>query len=128
MKLTDVSPEAIDESVAMTAEPSKSSADPPVACPAVIVAAAVILVFDASKVFATTVPPIAVAVSDVGALGATVSITSALLAPREPLAPGNASVSTASLPDSSRIVPPLRANAAFDCWSKSAEAFPATTT
>ena len=112
----------------MTAEPSKSSADPSVACPAVIDAVAVKLVFDASKVFATTVPPIAVATSEVGALGATVSMTSALFAPREPLAPGDASVSTASLPDASRMVPPLRASAALDCWSKSVDAFPATTT
>ena len=115
MKLTEESPDEIDESVAITADPSNNSADPPVACPAVIVAVAVMLVFDASKVFATTVPPTAVAASDVGALGATVSMTIALLAPSEPLAPGVASVSTASLPDASRIVPPLSANATLDC-------------
>ena len=115
MKLTEVSLDEIVESVAITADPSTSSADPLVAWPAVIDAVAVKLVFDANKVFATTVPPTAVAASDVGALGAMVSITIALLAPSEPLAPGVARVSTASLPDASRIVPPLRANAALDC-------------
>ena len=115
VKLTEVSPEEIDSSVAITAEPSNNSADPPVACPAVIDAVAVMLVLDASNVLATTVPPIAVAASEVGALGATVSITSALLAPSEPLVPGAGSARTASLPDASRITPPLRAIAAPDC-------------
>jgi hypothetical protein len=86
------------------------------------------LVFDASNVLATTVPPIAVMASEVGALGATVSITIALLAASEPLAAGEARVSTASLPDASRMVPPLRASAAFDCWSKSDDVLPAWTT
>ena len=42
--------------------------------------------------------------------GAVVSMTIALLAPSEPLAPGEASVSVASLAAASRIVPPFSAS------------------
>ena len=44
-------------------------------------------------------------VNDVGALGAVVSITNALFAPKEPDAPGDAKVRVASLPAASFIVP-----------------------
>ena len=44
-------------------------------------------------------------------VGTTPSITKALLAPREPEAPGDAKVSVAALPAKSLIVPLLSANA-----------------
>ena len=44
--------------------------------------------------------------------GASASMTRALFAPSEPAAPGAGSVSVASLPTPSRIVPPASANAA----------------
>ena len=68
----------------------------------------------ANKVLATTVPPTGVTTRVVGALGATVSITIAFAKPRDPLAPGTASVSTASLPEASFIEPPFSANALLD--------------
>ena len=43
-------------------------------------------------------------------VGTTVSITNALLAPNELVAPGLARVRVALLPAASRIVPPFRAN------------------
>ncbi len=55
------------------APPFKSSAVPPVASAAVIVAPAVKFVFVEFKVFAKTFPPVAVNVTAMGAVGATVS-------------------------------------------------------
>ena len=113
-KVTEVSPDAIDTSVATVVEPRTSSAQPPVACPATMVALAVKFVLSANKVLATTVPPTGVTTREVGVLGAIVSITIALAKPSEPLAPGLARVRTASLPETSLMNPPLRANALLD--------------
>ena len=114
LKLTEVSPDAIDTSVAIVVEPRTSSAQPPVACPAAMVALLVMFVLSANKVLATTVPPEGVTTRFVGALGATVSIRIAFVEPREPLAPGLTRLNTASLPEESLIRPPLRASAPLD--------------
>ena len=128
LKFTELSPAAMEVSVAMVVEPSTSSAEPPVAWPATTVALAVMFVLFASNVFATTTPPAGVTTTLVGAAGATVSITIAFAAPSEPVAPGLAKVRTASLPEASLINPLLRARAAFDCASRSLLASPACTT
>ena len=125
MKLSELSPAAIDVSVAMIVDPSSSSAEPPVACPARIDAATVMFVLFASRVLATTVPPTGVTTTFVGAVGATVSITIAFAKPRELLAPGLARERTASLPERSLMNPPLSARAAVDCASRSLLTSPA---
>ena len=71
-----------------------------------MVAVAVMLVFEASKVFVTTVPPTGVSASAVGALGATVSTTTALVPASEDELASAGRVITASFPEPSRIVPP----------------------
>ena len=54
-------------------------------------------------------------------VGAVVSTTSPLLAPSDPAAPGLARVRVPLFPTESLIVPPLRANAEFDSYSRSLE-------
>ena len=68
-------------------------------------------VFVASNVFATTVPLTAVAVNTVGAVGAVVSITSALLPARDDAPPTVGRVSVALLPAVSRMVAEFSASA-----------------
>ncbi len=119
LKLNDVSPDEIVVSVAIVIVPSNSSADPPVAWPATIDAVAVIFVEADNNVLATTVPPTGVTVSAVGVDGAVVSITIAFEAASEPLALVIGTVSPASLPATSLIVPPFKTRADADCASRS---------
>ena len=118
-KFTAVSLLLIDTSVAITVVPRSNSALPPSACPAVIDAEAVILVFDASSVLATTVPPTPVAANEEGADGGTVSTLSALFAASEPTEPGEGKVRVASLSDVSRMIPPFNESADVDAQSRS---------
>ena len=111
---TEVSPEAIELSVAIVTPSNCMTAEPPVASPATIVAIAVRLVFVAVNRLVRIVPPIGVTANDVGALGATVSITSAALRANEPVAPGVINVVLAALPAVSRMVPLFNANAEVD--------------
>ena len=60
---------------------------------------------------ATTVPPVAATLPVVKAVGALVSIISALLAPNEFVVPGEARVLVATFPAASLIVPLFKANA-----------------
>ena len=62
-------------------------------------------------------------VSD-GVLGAVVSIISALFAPKEPEAPGDAKVRVALLPAASFIVPLFNDSAEVDLKSRSLEVSP----
>ena len=70
-KVTLASSLAITASVAIVVVPTFSTAVPPVAWPAVMVAEAVRLVLVAFSVLATTVPPEGVNVTAVGKVGAT---------------------------------------------------------
>ena len=76
-----------------------------------MVADAVKFVVEARRVLETTVPPTGVRTRPVGAVGAAVSITMALLPARDEAPPVVGSDTTASLPDASRIVPRLSARA-----------------
>ena len=127
VKETEVSVVEIEESVAITVVPSRSSAEPAEACPAVIVAVADRSVLVLFNVNARAVPPTPIADNEVGVFGATVSIAIALLAPSEPDDPGAATKSVALFPAMSRIDPPLIASAVVECWSRSAERSPAWT-
>jgi hypothetical protein len=127
VKLTEVSLEEIELSVAMTTPASNSSAVPPVAWPAVIVAVAVRFVESLNRVFATTVGPTGVRANAVGTFGARVSTTSALFAPSEPAVPGAIRVSEALLPAASLMVPPASARAEVEAISRSLELSPACT-
>ena len=102
-------------------------AEPPVASPATTVTVAVRFVFVADSLFVTTVPPTGVNASAVGAVGATVSITTAAFAPSDPAEPGLINVLFAVLPTASRIVPPLKASASTEWKSRSGERSPAWT-
>ena len=100
-------------------------ADPPVASPAVIVAVALMSVFVAVSLLRVVTPPTPIAESRVGAVGATVSITSAAFAPNDPVAPGAIKAVLPALPDRSLIVPPFNTRAAPDCTSRSGVKSPA---
>ena len=65
-----------------------------------------------------------VVVSDVGALGAVVSMISALFAPKEPDAPGDDNVRVALLPAASFIVPLFNDSAEVEVKSRSLEVSP----
>ena len=117
LNVTLVSPARMLASVVKSVEPKNNEAMPPVAEPAVIVAEAVILVFVLFKVFATTVPPTGVTVSEVGVAGAVVSTTIALLVASAPAVPEvmPGKVSGELFPAASLMVPPLRIKAEVDC-------------
>ena len=66
----------------------------------------------------------AAVVNDVGALGAVVSITNALFAPKEPDAPGDDKVRVASLPAASFIVPLFNTSAEVLVKSRSLDVSP----
>ena len=66
-------------------------------------------VVEARRVLETTVPPTGVRTRPEGAVGATVSITMALFPARDEAPPVVGSNTTASLPDTSRMVPRLSA-------------------
>ena len=113
----NVAEESVDKIVASVANnvPSRYNiAEPPVASPAMMATVAVRFVFVADSLFVTTVPPTGVNARAVGAVGATVSITSAALAARDPAAPGFINVLFAVLPTTSRMVPPLKTSASAD--------------
>ena len=65
-----------------------------------------------------------VVVSDVGALGAVVSMISVLLAPNDPEAPGDDRVRVALFPAASLIVPLFNESAEVDLKSRSLEVSP----
>ena len=107
-KVTEVSVAEIVASVAITVVPTKSSALPPVAEAAVIVAVAVMLVFVLFSVLAAMVPPTGVRANAVGVLGARVSITIAALVAKLPAVPAvtAGSVSTATFSEASVMFAP----------------------
>ena len=125
LKVNEVSPDKIVVSVAIVIVPSINSADPPVACPATIEAVAVMFVEADNNVLATTVPPTGVTANAVGADGAVVSMTIAFEAASEPLELVIGTVSPASLPATSLIVPPFKTRADTDCASRSLLVSPA---
>jgi hypothetical protein len=113
----NVAVESVDEivaSVAISAPSRYNIAAPPVASPGIIVAVAVKLVFVADNLLLVTVPPSGVNTSPVGAVGATVSITRAALAAKDPADPGLISVLLAVFPTMSRMVPPFNTKASTD--------------
>ena len=122
---TEVSAAKIVESVAMATPSRYRVAEPPVASPATIVAVALKSVFVAVSLLRVVIPPTPIAESRVGAVGATVSMTIAALAPNEPAEPGAIKAVLPALPDRSLIVPPFNTRAAPDCTSRSGVRSPA---
>ena len=82
-------------------------------------------VFVAVSLLRVVTPPTPIAESRVGAVGTTVSMTIAALAPNEPAEPGAIKAVLPALPDRSLIVPPFNTRAAPDCTSRSGVRSPA---
>ena len=100
---------------------------------AVVVPREVLPLKTSTVLFASAVPVmvgvvslvvVAVVVNDDGALGAVVSMISALFAPKEPESPGVAKVRVALLPAASLIVPLFNESAEVDLKSRSLEVSP----
>ena len=122
---TEVSAAKIVVSVARATPSKYRVAEPSVASPAMIVAVALKSVFVAVSLLRVVTPPIPIAESSVGAVGAIVSMTIAAFAPNDPDEPGAINAVLLALPERSLIVPPFNTRAAPDCTSRSGVRSPA---